>query len=94
MQRQVLGVVRSSSAREIKKAYHKLAMKWHPDKNPENKEVASEKFKKIAKASRARYTFVMHPLHAPLHSRCTPSRAFACRRVREDHHDERHAVRV
>ena len=45
-------MVRSSSAREIKKAYHKLAMKWHPDKNPDNKEVASEKFKKIAKVGR------------------------------------------
>lgn len=46
----VLGLARSANAREIKKAYHKLAMKWHPDKNPDDREAAEEKFKKIAKA--------------------------------------------
>ena len=45
-----LGVGRSASAREIKKAYHKLAMKWHPDKNPDNKEEAATMFKKAARA--------------------------------------------
>ena len=49
----VLGVPRTATAREIKKAYHKLAMKWHPDKveGDEAKEEASEKFKKIARAN-------------------------------------------
>lgn len=35
---------------EIKKAYRRLALKWHPDKNPNNKKEAEEKFKDIAEA--------------------------------------------
>ena len=46
---QVLGVDKKASAEEIKKAYRKLAVKWHPDKNPNNK-AAEEKFKKISEA--------------------------------------------
>ena len=46
---EVLGVDRSASADEIKKAYRKLAIKYHPDKNPGNKE-AEEKFKEAAEA--------------------------------------------
>ncbi|HOC59940.1 MAG TPA: DnaJ C-terminal domain-containing protein [Smithellaceae bacterium] len=46
---QVLGVEKKASADEIKKAYRKLAVKWHPDKNPGNKS-AEEKFKKISEA--------------------------------------------
>jgi len=45
----VLGVARGASADEIKKAYRKLAIKYHPDKNPDNKE-AEEKFKEISAA--------------------------------------------
>ncbi len=46
---EVLGVAKSASADEIKHAYKKLAIKYHPDKNPGNKE-AEEKFKEAAEA--------------------------------------------
>ncbi|XP_060052846.1 dnaJ homolog subfamily B member 6 isoform X4 [Erinaceus europaeus] len=47
---EVLGVQRHASAEDIKKAYRKLALRWHPDKNPENKEEAERKFKQVAEA--------------------------------------------
>ena len=46
---EVLGVQKGASAEEIKKAYRKLAVKYHPDKNPGDKE-AEEKFKEVAEA--------------------------------------------
>ncbi|UXP33716.1 molecular chaperone DnaJ [Reichenbachiella agarivorans] len=46
---EVLGVSKSATADEIKKAYRKLAIKYHPDKNPDNKE-AEESFKEAAEA--------------------------------------------
>jgi molecular chaperone DnaJ len=45
----VLGVNKSASKDELKKAYRKLAMKYHPDRNPDDKQ-ASEKFKELSEA--------------------------------------------
>jgi molecular chaperone DnaJ len=46
---EILGVAKNSSEDEIKKAYRKLAMKYHPDRNPDSKE-AEEKFKEVKEA--------------------------------------------
>lgn len=49
---EVLGVEKAASAEDIKKAYRKLAMQYHPDRNPDNKE-AEEKFKEATEAYEA-----------------------------------------
>jgi len=46
----ILNIQKTAKPEEIKKAYKKLALKWHPDRNPDNKQVAEEKFKEIAEA--------------------------------------------
>lgn len=46
---EILGVAKTADEKEIKKAYRKVAMKYHPDRNPDNKE-AEEKFKEAAEA--------------------------------------------
>lgn len=45
----VLGISKNATQEEIKKAYRNLAFKYHPDRNPDNKD-AEEKFKKISEA--------------------------------------------
>ena len=47
---EVLGVSRTSTDEEIKKAYRKLAMQYHPDRNLENKEAAEARFKEVSEA--------------------------------------------
>lgn len=47
---ETLEVSKNATPAEIKKSYKSLAMKWHPDKNMDNKEEAEEKFKSISEA--------------------------------------------
>ncbi len=47
---EVLGVSRTASVDEIKSAYRKAALKWHPDRNPENKHDADVKFRECTEA--------------------------------------------
>jgi molecular chaperone DnaJ len=46
----VLGVTRTAASDEIKSAYRKAALKWHPDRNPENKSEAEVKFRECTEA--------------------------------------------
>ena len=46
----ILGVEKTATLETIKKAYRKLALKWHPDRNQNNKEEAEKKFKEISEA--------------------------------------------
>lgn len=46
---EILGVDEESTDKEIQSAYRKLSLKWHPDKNPDDKEAATEKFDQITR---------------------------------------------
>jgi DnaJ family protein B protein 6 len=47
---EVLGMKKDCTNDDVKKAFRKLAVKWHPDKNPNNKEEATEMFKELSEA--------------------------------------------
>ena len=47
---EILGVEKGSSDAEIKKAFRRIAMKYHPDRNPDNREDAEKKFKEVSEA--------------------------------------------
>jgi molecular chaperone DnaJ len=47
---EVLGIDRAASAEEIKSAYRKAALKWHPDRNPQTKQEAEEKFREATES--------------------------------------------
>lgn len=46
----ILGLANTATKDDVKKAYKKLAKKWHPDKNPENQEEATRRFKEVSEA--------------------------------------------
>jgi len=47
---EVLGVARTAPVEEIKSAYRKAALQWHPDRNPENKTEAEVNFRECTEA--------------------------------------------
>src|SRR6266480_3855430 len=61
---EVLGVERNASDEEIKRAYRKLAVKFHPDKNPDDQH-AEEKFKELGEA----YDVLIDPDKRPAYDR-------------------------
>jgi DnaJ-class molecular chaperone len=47
---EMLELPKNASEADIKKAYRRLALKWHPDKNPDNQKEAEKRFKEISEA--------------------------------------------
>jgi DnaJ-class molecular chaperone len=47
---EILEISERATEGDIKKAYRQLALKWHPDKNPDRKEEAEKRFKEISEA--------------------------------------------
>lgn len=58
----ILKVNRNANDDDLKKAYRRLAMKWHPDKNPTSKKEAEAKFKQISEAYEASFLTILYLL--------------------------------
>lgn len=63
---EVLNVGKNATDDDLKKAYRKLAMRWHPDKNPTDKKEAEAKFKQISEAYEViiRYHSLIYNIYA------------------------------
>ncbi|KAJ6924665.1 hypothetical protein NC652_017819 [Populus alba x Populus x berolinensis] len=67
----ILKVNRNATDDDLKKAYRRLAMKWHPDKNPTTKKEAEAKFKEISEAYEASLAFVLSdPQKRAIYDQC------------------------
>src|SRR5579862_4396012 len=62
---EILGVERTATAEQIKSAYRKAALKWHPDRNPENKTEAEHNFRQASEA----YSVLSDPQKRPVYDR-------------------------
>src|SRR5580700_7129091 len=62
---EVLGVERGATPEQIKSAYRKAALKWHPDRNPEKKEEAEHHFREATEA----YSVLSDPQKRPIYDR-------------------------
>ena len=65
---EVLGIEKTATDEEIKRAYRKLAKKYHPDANPDNKKEAEEKFKEVSEA----YETLSNPQKRQMYDRFGP----------------------
>lgn len=61
----ILGISKTASMAEIKRAYKKLALQWHPDKNVDNREASEAKFQEIAAAYEVNFLTVRCIHQAP-----------------------------
>jgi molecular chaperone DnaJ len=62
---EILGIMREASADQIKSAYRKAAMQWHPDRNPDKKEEAEHNFREASEA----YSVLSDPQKRPIYDR-------------------------
>ncbi|XP_072385125.1 dnaJ homolog subfamily B member 6-B isoform X1 [Diabrotica undecimpunctata] len=76
----VLEVPKTATTSEIKKAYRKLALKWHPDKNPDNMDEATKKFKEISEAYEVLSDDSKRKIYDSRSSRTTSSKTRSYRR--------------